>query len=187
MKRLSIIIMAIVFAITFTTIAFAGNNKTEAGSGTNPAGKSDKPGFENGNAWWKNNECVEVVDGLESTVADLEAENEALKAEIAKLKEEAALSDSQTEAVYDAEPRKFAVYKMAADHPNTPNAYGVYTNFFIPEDNAQAMIENMQSGHYEVSINVTDPDGNVARIKTSLEAQVTPRDYYDHYVELILP
>ena len=176
------IIMAIIFAISLTSVAFAGNNKTEAGSGINPAGKSDKPGFDNGNAWWKNNECVDIVDSLETSVAELEAENEALKAEIAKLKEEQTLSSASADASVDMDAIKFALQKSSEDHPNHPGVVGIYLNMFSYDEFLTEQIMSTSSGEYEVHVTVTTPDGDVLNVRSIINAQEGPFKYRDHWV-----
>lgn len=53
MKKLFATLFAVLFIMTGTV--FADNDKTNPGSGINPGGFSDRPGFDNGNAWWKGN------------------------------------------------------------------------------------------------------------------------------------
>jgi len=50
MKKILVVGLAVLLSVG---VAFADNDKTEPGSGINPNGFFDKPGFDNGNAWWK--------------------------------------------------------------------------------------------------------------------------------------
>jgi len=183
MLRKSLSILAIVLFITSLSIsAYAGNNKTEQDSGINPAGKSNKNGFDNGNAWWKHR-----VAELEAQVIFLQDDVQDLEDQLANqvCPEPIIVQSTLPEQTWEAEPRKFAIYKTSSDHPNTPDAYGVYANFFIPGTDIQNLIAVMESGSYEVNIEVVDPDGNLVNIETVLEAQKIPRAYYDNYVELV--
>ncbi len=179
----TIMIMTIVFVLVLTTISLAGNSKTTEGSSINPAG--NQAGSNNGNAWWKNSTtCNDALLAVDAENLSLLAKIAELNSEIAKLKADL---PAEADEVLVAEPRKFAVYKTASDHPNTKNAYGIYTNFFIPEnEEAQNLIAGMDSGLYEVEVQVTDPEGYVVVIEATFQAERKPRNYYDNYVELVI-
>jgi hypothetical protein len=207
-NRISIIILAIVCFISISiNPAFAGSkakvgkNKDcnsiaahDAGNhyGWCKAKKEKKPKKEKKTKTSIINQCSDEIailqnenDNLTNQILNLIAERDGLQNQINSMKSAAAAAPEPV--VYDAEARKFAVYKMSADHPNTPGAYGVYTNFFVGSDQAKGLIEAMQSGLYLVQVVVTDPNGKVANIETNLVADVKPRNFYDHYVELTLP
>ncbi len=195
MLRRSLITLAIVSLVTFSTPAFAGNNKTEAGSGINPAETSEKPGFDNGNAWWKNNECIEIVDSLEAYIDELvnevntlTTENEALKAEIASLKVEshfASVSYAANEVPAEMDAIRFALQKSSEDHPNHPGVVGIYLNMFSYDEFLTEQIMNTSSGEYEVHVTVTTPDGDVLNASSFINAQEAPKAGRDHWVGLI--
>ena len=98
-KRTISIITAIVFSIILTSTAFAGK-----GNDNNP--------MDNGNAWWKE-ECNNTIEDLENENDDLKAEVDRLRAELEQMRELQAIAATESNEVVQAEPRKFAVYKMA--------------------------------------------------------------------------
>ena len=191
-KKLAVLVIGIFMVISFNNIAVAGNSKTEAGSGVNPAGQSNKNGFDNGNAWWK---AQQEIEELKALLAEKQLEIEYLEEDVTALEE---LLDNQScpepapmmqamaapEQTWEAEARKFAIYKMGYDHPNTPEAYGVLTNFFVPASEMQNLITTMDSGSYQVNVRVEDDFGNVVNIETELEAELKDRNYYDHFIQI---
>ena len=128
---------------------------------------------------------------LKNQIKELQAQLEsmALEMETARTPEVAMMASLENETIpeeqtWAAQARKFAVYKMAADHPNTPNAYGVYTNFFIPESELHNLISAMDTGVYEVNVQVIGPEGNLINIETVFDAHKEAKAYYDNYVTL---
>jgi hypothetical protein len=55
MKKINQILALALCLLLSAGVVFADNDKTDPNSGINPAGKHDRPGFDNGNAWWKGN------------------------------------------------------------------------------------------------------------------------------------
>lgn len=160
MKKIIIISLAIVFVMT--SITFAGNNKTETGSGINPAGQSNNPGFDNGHAWWKNNStCSDAV-------LSLDAENLALIAKIGELE-----SQLKSESVEPTEVDTMQVRLQETDetHPNSPNV-GVF--YYIAHTSDPDIKEQILAlppyGTYTVEVKIISPEGDEINIFSTFDA-----------------
>jgi len=185
-KKISIIMLAIVLFVSFNSVAFAKNNKTKAGSGINPAGKSDKPGFDNGNAWWKNNQCVDVVDSLEADVdalnADIEflqedndalvAENESLRAQIeeliAKAAEQKKMQVMNAQRSMQVETKQVRLQVLSPEH-GAGNQACFYYIAYSQDESMKDRIRNLLAGQYRIDLTVTQPDGETIEINSDFE------------------
>ena len=80
------------------------------------------------------------------------------------------------------EPRKMGIYKMSQDHPNTPGAYGMYTNFFIPE--CREIIDTLEPGTYRVHVTITSPSGKKMETETDVDLEEVRKDFYDVFLTM---
>jgi cell division protein FtsB len=174
MKKITINIIAIVFAITFTSIAFAGKG-------------NDQSPIDNGNAWWKNNACVEIVDSLEANVDQLESENAALRAEIELLREQVVLSTTKAtvQQPLNAEANLFQIRQTSEDHPNTPDITGISVGMLVNDQETISKLVNSSTGTYDVTIKVITPDGEEIFISSTLSAAEAPFKYSNYFLNII--
>lgn len=179
MKQKLIITLAVVcYLISFSIVSYGAEN---------PAGKSGKPGFDNGKAWWKNTECIEVVDSLESENDELYSQIEALQAEIKMLKEQnnLLLVNAEVQKPDNSTANKFQVRQTSEDHPNAPNMTGINIGMLVQDSETISQLISISSGYYDVTIKVITPDGDEIFINTNLYAAEAPLQYSSYFLNLV--
>lgn len=189
-KSIIAIIVSAIMIVSFNISAFAGNSKTDAGSIVNPAGQIDKNGFDNGNAWWKqeienchndNDGLIDENNELYDRIADLE--NQLVEAKAAAAPVMKAMEQAEPVVM---ETIKFNLQKHQEETPNVNQAGSgeIYMLLRSFDEDLFEQIMNSMDGEYTVNINLSTPDSQIDFTST-FWAEDQERSYRDKFIKVV--